>query len=243
MIVVATEDFELYHDLVNALDERQLEFTTVSAGEPIPATAQVVIIGEDDPRPDDTDATVLVGAASRAHQLVDEAVEALADPGGRTVIGVDPGDRPGVAVVRGNLVISAFQVPIAEAVDRIQSAVADDPTAVVRIGDGARLKGAKLINELEDSTIELVDETGTTPYVGAGARGAGDVLAAVNIATRPGEPVERRDIEPTPGELTRIKRASREHSPTNRELTSELARRVAVGELTLEQAMEHHRAE
>ena len=30
--------------------------------------------------------------------------------------------------------------------------------------------------------MELVDETGTTPYLGTGARGVRDILAAVNIA-------------------------------------------------------------
>jgi hypothetical protein len=30
--------------------------------------------------------------------------------------------------------------------------------------------------------VELVDETGATPYLGTGARGVRDILAAVNIA-------------------------------------------------------------
>jgi hypothetical protein len=38
-----------------------------------------------------------------------------------------------------------------------------------------------------------------------------------------------------------VKNRSRERSPENRELTDSLARRVALGELTLEEAMAEHR--
>jgi hypothetical protein len=86
-----------------------------------------------------------------------------------------------------------------------------------------------------------VDETGTTPYLGTGARGMGDVLAAVNIARLEGERVEGRDVNPTAGELQVIQNRSRERADDNREIDEELARRVAAGELTLEEAMEEHR--
>lgn len=241
MIVVSTEDFELYHDLVNGLRDRRLNFTTIRVGEALPAGTRVVLVGADDPQPVIDGVTVLRGTPAESRQLIDDAVGALRGHGGRTVIGVDPGDRPGIAVVRGNLVVSAFQVPLEEAIDRITDEVAQDPDVIVRIGDGARLKGAQLINSLDNATIELVDETGTTPYIGAGARGTGDVLAAVNIASRPGEPIDHRQIEPTEGELSNIKRTSRERSPTNREIPGALAERVAAGELTIDQALERHR--
>ncbi|MCH7660925.1 MAG: hypothetical protein IH933_10215, partial [Euryarchaeota archaeon] len=112
---------------------------------------------------------------------------------------------------------------------------------LVRIGDGARLRGATIINALDDVRIELVDETGTTPSLGTGTRGMGDVLAATNIARLEGEAIKRREIEPTDGELTTIKRRSREQSSENREIDTELARRVAHGELTIEEALAEHR--
>jgi F420-0:gamma-glutamyl ligase len=67
------------------------------------------------------------------------------------------------------------------------------------------------------------------------------VIAAVNISQMEGEVVDVREIEPTEGELTTIKRRSRERSPENREIDAELARRVAAGELTVEEALEEHR--
>lgn len=73
---------------------------------------------------------------------------------------------------------------------------ADAPDPLVRVGDGARLVGACLVEELE-LPVELLDETGTTPHLGAGVRGVADVLAAVNIARIDGERVQTRPVEPT----------------------------------------------
>jgi len=120
--------------------------------------------------------------------------------------------------------------------------VEDAVDPLVRVGDGARLVGARIIDDLS-VPVELVDETGTTPYLGAGTRGIGDVLAAVNIARIEGERVDKRDIDPTAGELQRIKDRSRERSETNRAIDETLARRVAGGELTIEEALAEHREE
>ncbi|MFC6730516.1 hypothetical protein ACFQDG_17835, partial [Natronoarchaeum mannanilyticum] len=122
----------------------------------------------------------------------------------------------------------------------VRREVADAENPVVRVGDGARLESARIVDALDDVRVELVDETGTTPYLGTGARGMGDVLAAVNIARLEGEVIERREIEPTDGELQVIKNRSRERSSENRTIDEELARRVATGDLTLDEAIEEH---
>ena len=98
-----------------------------------------------------------------------------------------------------------------------------------------------MVNDLDDVTVELVDETGTTPYLGTGARGMGDVLAAVNIARLSGETTGSREIDPTPGELQRIKDRSREAPSDDRTIDEGLARRVAAGELTVDEALATHR--
>jgi hypothetical protein len=101
------------------------------------------------------------------------------------------------------------------------------------------LVGARLIDDL-DIPVELVDERGTTPYLGTGARGMDDVLAAVNIARREGRRVESRQVDPTQGELDVIKARSRRASETNREIDDALARRVAAGDLSVEEALAEH---
>lgn len=241
VIVVATADFEVYHGVVNELRNRGAEFTTVRPTDDIPDHASVVIAGPEDEL--SVEASVVTAHAGQPRQAVEAALELLRDGSGRTVVGVDPGDRPGIAVLSGDMVVAVFQVPLSEAAAVVQSEIEDAVEPVVRVGDGARLKGASLLDGLADVRVELVDETGTTPSLGTGTRGMGDVLAAVNIARLEGDVIESRDIEPTTGELQVIKAQSRRESPENREIDEVLARRVAAGDLTIEEALEEHRGE
>ena len=298
MIVVATADFEVYHELVTELRARGVRFTTIEPGDDLPGETQVVLTAPDDdpvvpadasPNPDsavdadpdpdsnsdadpgpdsgststsaegadsetdpndgsgaddphdDADIEVVVAEPGASRRATDEALATLRGTGGRTIVGVDPGDRPGIAVRSGGVVVAAFQVPLTEAASVIEREAAKASDAIVRIGDGARLKGASIVDDLDDVTTELVDETGTTPHLGSGARGMGDVLAAVNIARLPGDRVSEREIDPTPGEIETIKRRSRERSNGDRTIDETLARRVARGELTVDEALDEHR--
>jgi hypothetical protein len=248
VIVVATEDFELYHDAVAELRDRGVTFTTIQPSEPLPEGTRVVITSPDDSvaglsEAGGADLTVVRATGDEARRAVEEALASLRGSGGRTVVGVDPGERPGIAVLSGETVVAAFHVPLSEAVATIEREAADAVDPLVRIGDGARLQGGTIVNELDDVPVEVVDETGTTPYLGTGTRGMGDVLAAVNIARLEGERVDSRDVEPTEGELQVIKNRSRREGDANRAIDESLARRVAAGELTIEEAVEAHRDE
>ncbi|SEH14544.1 hypothetical protein SAMN04487967_1652 [Natronorubrum sediminis] len=240
MIVVATADFELYHGVVNELRERGSEFTTIEPDDELPERVAVVVTGPEhaDSFPD---VTTIVADPDDPRRAVDQALTAVRGDGGRVIIGVDPGRKPGIAVLAGDVVVAAFQVPLSDAVDVIQREANEATAPIVRIGDGSRLQSASLVNDLEDVTVELVDETGTTPYLGTGSRGMGDVLAAANIARLEGEVVETRQIDPTAGELQVIKDRSREQSDGNRAIDDLLARRVAAGELSIEEALSEHR--
>jgi hypothetical protein len=246
VIVVATEDFEVYHEVVTELRDRNLEFTTVEPGSELPERTTVLVTGPDD-EPSPPEGVDLVRASPGApRRAIEDALTTLRGQEGRTVVGIDPGEQPGIAVLIGDRVVATFQVPADQAADVVRQEIEDAADPLVRIGDGARLVGARIIDDVSedvDAPVELVDETGTTPYLGAGARGMGDVLAAVNIAHIEGERVESRDIEPTTGELRRIKERSREQSEANRAIGEELARRVAVGELSIREALERHREE
>jgi hypothetical protein len=246
-VVVATENFEVYHGVVNELRDRGVTFTTVEPGDSLPDSTTVLIGANGDEVDADefdseADVETVIADPENPRRAVEEALALLrTEDEGRTVVGIDPGTRPGIAVLSGGVVVAAFHVPLSDVAETVRREVADAVDPVVRIGDGARLQGAQLVRELEDVPVELVDETGTTPYLGSGARGMGDVLAAVNIAQLEGERVEDRDIEPTAGELQVIKNRSRERADDNREIDEELARRVAFGDLTLEEAMDEHR--
>jgi hypothetical protein len=246
VIVVATADFELYHEAVAELRDRGTVFTTVEPGDDLPERTRVVVVTPDDVDrvevPDDVERVVASGGDD-ARRAVEEALAILRGGGGRTVVGVDPGTRPGIAVLSGEVVVAAFHVPIADAVEVIRREVDGEADPLVRVGDGARLQGSRIVNDLDDVPVELVDETGTTPYLGTGTRGMGDVLAAVNIARLDGERVDSREVEPTQGELQRIKDESRQRSGGDRTIDDDLARRVATGELNVDEALDEHREE
>jgi hypothetical protein len=243
VIVVATADFEVYHGVVNELRDRGVTFTTIEPGEEFPERTTVVVAaeGEDDDPSVPGDTPLVRADPEDPRGAVDEVLAIRRGASGRIVVGVDPGERPGIAVLSGETVVAAFSVPLADAAEVVREEVAEAVDPLVRVGDGARIQGATVIDDLEDVSVELVDETGTTPHLGTGARGMGDVLAAVNIARLEGERVDSRDIDPTPGELQRIKDRSREASETNRAIDERLARRVAAGELTVEAALAEHR--
>ncbi|WP_267163079.1 hypothetical protein [Halovenus salina] len=242
MIVVATEDFELYHEVVGELRDRDISFTTIEPGQEPPAGATALLHSIEEPQPD-TELPVIEAAPDDPRSAIEEVVAVVRDGSGRRVVGIDPGETPGIAVLSGEMVVATYQVPPDDVPDIVREETADAPDPVVRIGDGARLVGARIVEELDSVPVELVDETGTTPYLGTGAgeRGMSDILAAVNIARMEGEPIESRDVEPTPGELKRIQERSREHSTENRAIGKALARRVASGELTIEEALHEHR--
>lgn len=240
MIVVATADFEVYHDVVGELRDRGVAFTTVEPGAELPEETEVLITGSDDGVATGTRVPRVTATPGSARNAVEEALALLRGEGGRTVVGIDPGDQPGIAVLVDDMVIATFRVPPEQVAEVVHEEVGDAPDPLVRIGDGARLIGSRIIDDL-DVPVELVDETGTTPYLGTGARGMGDILAAVNIARIEGEHVDSRDINPTQGELRRIKEQSREQSEENRAIDADLARRVAAGELTINEALSRHR--
>lgn len=242
MIVVATDDFEVYHGVVQALRDRSVEFTTVESGDPIPERTSLVIVGPGESSDVPEGVQVVTAEPDASRRAVEDALARLRGGDGRTIVGIDPGEKPGIAVLVGDVVVAAFQVPPSEVGRVVSREVEDAVDPVVRVGDGARLLGSQIIDDI-DAPVELVDETGTTPYLGTGARGMGDVLAAANIARIDGEPIDSRTIEPTAGEIQRIKDRSRDASDTNRAIDEDLARRVAVGELTIDEALAEHREE
>ncbi|MFC6720657.1 hypothetical protein [Halobacteriaceae bacterium SHR40] len=241
MIVVATEDFELYHDVVSELRNRGVQFTTMEPGTELPEETTVVLVGEDDSVDLPAGMDVVEGSAENPRAAVEAVIASLRGDDGRTIVGIDPGEQPGIAVLTGDMIVATFQVPPERVADVVHEEIADAPNPLIRIGDGARLIGTRIVDELDDVPVELVDETGTTPYLGTGVRGLGDVLAAVNIARIEGEEIDSREIEPTAGEIKRIQEQSREQSDENRTIDGKLARQVALGELTVREALDEHR--
>lgn len=165
---------------------------------------------------------------------------------GQIVIGIDPGKNPGIAVLEDGQVIEVHHVTAREVTNIILHILEEYPNenTIIKIGNGARLVRTQLINSLLDLNIpiEVVDETGTSPTMGRGLHSSevSDIIAAINIAKLTGTVVGKQEVEPSMGEIKRIQEYSREHSNGKASIPRNLARKVAKGEITIEEAIEIH---
>jgi len=186
----------------------------------------------------DPDHIVIADPAERADMIIDRAMLKLRDLGDASIIiGIDPGERTGVAVLAENEVLSAYCVPMADVcqtVLRIMESM-HARSVIIRIGHGARLIRTQIVNSLlkRGAHIELVDETGTTPAKGRDA----DIHAAIRIAHLKGTPIREKFITPSIGEIRSIQDQSREKTEGELTISRALAEKVAIGELILEDAI------
>ena len=146
------------------------------------------------------------------------------------VIGVDPGGTTGVAVLaHRRLLHSAECATPDEAAELVRRVARCSLDCTVRIGSGASETGSRIAGALRHLRIEIVDETRT----GSGSHTA----AARAIALRRGERLHQLDYKPSNGEVARLQAESRLVSGGLRTISRTWARRVLLGELTLEEAL------
>jgi hypothetical protein len=249
-IALITSDFTVYEQVVALLRDRQVPFITLRLSDPIPFNVSVVITTADEARSIRWEGEHLI-VYDRPVATVDRAINALRGHGRieSLVIGIDPGRRPGIAVLAGDMVIAVYQVGVTDVEPTIRKVSHEYHAAVssIKIGSGARLMTAQIINTLLDGgfKVELVDETGTTPHVGKNIHTSQvrDIIAAINIARLKGEPVGKREIEPSKGEIRVIQESSRSLSEGRATIPKYLARRVARGEITIDEAIEMHKGQ
>lgn len=246
MIAVATQDFEVYHDLVRYLRANEVPFETLDPGEPVPGHVDVVITTE--PEAEEITHPAVV-AFTTPHGSVEEAMGYLKGVGEVTdlVIGIDPGERPGVAVLADGHILSSRQVADPARVVAVVQATAERFTGaevIVRVGHGAATLRDRIVNGLLDAgfSVQLVDETSTSPPRRR-LHGERDQVAARTIALTPGIPIySRRQIDVPPGELREIQRRSRMAAQGEVTISTDLARKVATGALSLAEAIERQQA-
>jgi CBS domain-containing protein len=159
-----------------------------------------------------------VVVASDPEMTVNKAIRILrnGDLRGYAVIGIDPGEEPGIAVVSNGIVEAVYRVPLWQAVGVIERIKQTYSDILVRIGPGARLASVRLANSIvaQGIPVELVNESGTSPYLGKGTGGAAisDIVAAINIAYTQGVRVGHQEILPSKGEIRWTQERSRERS-------------------------------
>ena len=227
--------------MLEALRKQDLKFLSLNFSEPIPAEVGVIITTEEERDKIDFDRLVTYpdpdAAIARARRMLagEKSVKEL-------MIGIDPGIKPGFAVLADGVVISRSLAPSPESVaEMVDDVVKEYPTSsiIVRVGNGDRTNRNRIFNSLWDSghMVEIVDERNTTKR-----SQTPDEDAAVEIAMTPGyRPSKRQETEPCEGEIRNIQRISRLESDGTLTVSKELAKKVAIGEMSLKDAIERQK--
>ncbi|MFQ5920261.1 MAG: hypothetical protein ACE5I4_09510 [Thermoplasmata archaeon] len=244
---VLTRDFRLYHDLISYLKERDVPFQSLSYDAPVPLEVGVVLTSATEALTLDFPLIVpvdeIANAVAKARQLL-RGKTAFRE----IVIGIDPGPRPGAAILGDREVIDTRTGASPEAILEICLSVLRTYTCDsfrVRIGHDDPTHRNRIINLLtrHGLRVEIVDERGTTRH-DRRREDARDIAAAIDIAMGRGVRAETSyEILPTRGEVKNIQQNSRIRSGGRLTISQGLAEKVARGEMTLAEAIRASAAE
>lgn len=247
-VAVVTEDARAYYLIAKTLKTYSIGFHSLRPGEKIPFDVEVVLTDEMSWGKVDFPAKILV----EDERFIDELLAFLEgrERFKRVFIAIDPGEMPGVSVVADNRVLEVHRLKNPRDVEVVVELLEKYPQAKIKIGHGAKRQRTLTLKALGqvlgyDYRVILVNEARTTPRVrNTEAPGIQDIVASINIGLRGGREVTIKELldvkEPTKREIEDIKRRSRELS-RNITISTHLAREVALGNMTLEEAIEGQR--
>ncbi len=241
LAAIMTKDFRLMHGLMREMSRLGLRYIALAPGEYIPPYVDLVISSEKEAESIDFKRKIGVSDPERG------AAEAMVYLSGTEIcesmfIGIDPGKRPGMAVICDGNIVERIQAKNPEDCQRIASEVLGlrrCENAVIRIGDGDLTNRNRTIAAMIGLGVplELVDEKNTTRF----AKNS-DIEAAIRIAFTSGKEIEGTyEIKPSAGEIREIQRRSRIESRGALTIGKELADRVARGNITMEKAIDEQR--
>jgi len=206
-IAVATVSGKAYYLIVNELKSRNIPFISLTPYDPVPMEIKVVLTTERE-RPLIRHENVLALKEDEdAQALINQALQQAEGKSGyeEIVIGIDPGEILGLAVLADGKVIKTGNCfSIKEAVDEIEKIVESlkDVKAgsmIVKIGDGTPEYKEKLLKALDNRLppnveLESVSEAGTDRHISEAKhrRGIRDIVSAIKIAERSGQKFARR---------------------------------------------------
>ncbi|AMM53890.1 hypothetical protein [Pyrococcus kukulkanii] len=245
-VAIITTDARVYYIAAKVLREHKIPFYSLRINEDIPFDVEIVLTSEKDYKRINFPTKIVV----RDENFIDELLLKL--EGKRkfesVYIAIDPGERPGVSVVADNRVLEVYHLKSPKDVDIIVQLLEKYPGAKIKIGHGAKRHRTLMLKTLskilgDDYRVILVNEKGTTPRVGGiEAWAIQDIVASINIGLREGREVTIRELirgnNVTKGEIENIKAQSRRLSGGKITISSELAREVALGNITIEEAIE-----
>jgi len=241
-VALVTRDPALYGELAGFLRERRLPTVSLLPGQRIPESVAVVLTSSEEAGEISHPRVIVVAEDGDRRALgaaVEHALEA-GGPDGDLIVGIDPGPRPGYAVLAGATCIAEGILESPEAAGTFSSQLRHrfaSRRVLFRVGMGDPPARNRIVNTLlaHHRAVELVDEQGTTPR---GHRRPRDAAAARSIARGVGRSVrDHLPTTPTPGEIANVQRLSREGSGGLVTISRSSAHRVLRGEISMADAL------
>lgn len=204
-IALATVKGKAYFLIVNKLKERNIPFVSLVPGETVPTEVKAVITTEEEKHRVSHERVLVYDSETDPDTILNEARKILQGKENyeRIVIGVDPGDVFGLAVLadgKVNETENCFSTQ--EALAKISSVIrsVDVFSTAVTIKIGSGVPTYKEIIETLDAALppevalEVVSEAGTTRGLNNDKhrRGLRDIASAIRIAGRAGHIYPRR---------------------------------------------------
>ena len=241
---LATLDAPLYEELAGELRERRVPTQSILPGQRIPDCVAVVLTSPKEAERLAHPKVIAVSPGADRAALWAVVQQALhpSDPTAEIVLGLDPGPRPGYAVLsEGRSLAEGVLAAPEEAANlarHVHHRFSTRPLRI-RVGSGDRLSRDRILASLAPlrKVVEVVDEHSTTPR---GRRRPRDGIAARAIARGEGRRLgvaSPSALTVTPGDVANLQRMSREGSGGQFTIPRAVAGRVLRGELTLSEAL------
>ncbi len=203
-IAVATVNGRAYFELVTELYKKRLPFLSLKPWDNVPSNIKAVITTKEEYSKVEHHTVLCYEQGSNPESVIDEAVLKAQGKQGykKIVVGVDPGNSCGIAVLGDKKVIETKNASsINDAANLIVETVKRFPaeTKIVRVGDGTPEYTTALVSLLDnllpqEILVEIVKEAGTSrlPRKSVNRRLLKDKVSAIKIAGRTGQAYARK---------------------------------------------------
>jgi hypothetical protein len=207
-VAVATVQGKAYFLIVNKLKERNIPFISLVPGETVPTEVKAVITTEKEKSKINHEKVLVYDSETALDSLVNEVMKILQGKEAyeKIVIGVDPGEVFGLAVIAdGKVNETGNCFGIQEALTKISSVIknVDVSSTAVTVKIGSGVPAYKDLLETLDAVLppevvlEVVSEAGTNRALNHNKhrRGLRDIASAIRIAGRAGHVYPRRKTD------------------------------------------------
>jgi len=208
-IAVATVSGKAYYLIISELKRKNIPFLSLIPKEPIPIEIKAVITTEKEQHFINHEKVLVYQEGVEPEALINEALQIVQGKEyyEKIVIGIDPGEIFGLAVLAdGKIIETGNCFSVEETLDMIENILKNvgETSAIsvsVKVGNGVQTYKEKLLRVLDDAlpsniTLESVSEAGTNRHLSETKhrRGLRDIVSATKIAGRNGHIFPRRKV-------------------------------------------------